>query len=147
MWKQQIIIPSRMMKLQVLIYKQKVGHHACIRISSRNGFKFQFWSPLKGWLKRLILQIWLEFSFKHYWLLVVWQLNHYPLSSFDPTIWKFFRMLRLELCDKFNWIMLLTCKESTTYWPIELVLLCKFCWSWTWFVGWKFCSKLYILLQ
>lgn len=45
----------------------------------------------------LILQIWLKSSFKHCWLLVVWQVNHYPLSSFvlNSTIWKFFRMVKI----------------------------------------------------
>jgi hypothetical protein len=59
-------------------------------------------------------------------------------------MWIFFNVLILELHNKFKWIMFFTCKASIA-WPNELILLCKFCLSWTCFVGWRTCSKPYML--
>lgn len=54
----------------------------------------------------------------------------------------FFKVPKLELCIKLNWIMIFTCKASTT-WPIKLILPRKLYLNLTWFVGWKTCSKPY----
>jgi len=77
------------------------------------------------------------------WLLVVWQVNLLPLSSFIlELIWVFFKLLGLGLHDKFNWIMLIWREVSIT-WPIELILNLH-CLNSTWFVSWKTCSNPYV---
>ncbi len=59
------------------------------------------------------------------------------------TMWMFFKVPRLELCDKFNWIMFFTCKAYIA-WLIKLIWSHKLCLSWTWFVAWRICSKPYM---
>lgn len=61
----------------------------------------------------------------------------------ELTMWVFFKVPRVELCDKFNWIMFFTCK-SYIAWLIKLIWSYKLCLSWTWFVGWRICSKPYM---
>jgi hypothetical protein len=63
--------------------------------------------------------------------------------SFKLTMWVFFKVPRLELCDKFNWIMFFTCKAYIA-WLIKLIWSYKPCLSWPWFVGWRICSKPYM---
>jgi hypothetical protein len=48
----------------------------------------------------------------------------------ELTMWVFFKVPRLELCDKFNWIMFFTCKAYIA-WLIKLIWSYKLCLSWT----------------
>jgi hypothetical protein len=61
----------------------------------------------------------------------------------ELTMWIFSNVPRLELCDKFNWIMFFICKAYIG-WLIKLIWSYKLCLSWTWFVGWRICFKPYM---